>query len=104
MVFVPVVVLLLFWFAPTPWSAAKMSAATVLTAMLLVAPWTARNYPVFDEFVPVRNGLGHLAHFGTIGLSASFAPERADAPVPAPFSRRPARSMPSPPLGHGPAR
>jgi 4-amino-4-deoxy-L-arabinose transferase-like glycosyltransferase len=83
MVFVPVVVLLLFWFAPTPWSAAKMSAATVLTAMLLVAPWTARNYAVFDEFVPVRNGLGHLAHLGTIGLSASFAPERADAPVPA---------------------
>jgi 4-amino-4-deoxy-L-arabinose transferase-like glycosyltransferase len=86
MVFVPVVVLLLFWFAPTPWSAAKMSAATVLTAMLLVAPWTARNYAVFDEFVPVRNGLGHLAHFGTVGLTASFAPERADAPVPAPFA------------------
>jgi 4-amino-4-deoxy-L-arabinose transferase-like glycosyltransferase len=85
MVFVPVVVLLLFWFAPTPWSAAKMSAATVLTAMLLVAPWTARNYAVFDEFVPVRNGLGHLAHLGTIGLGASFAPERADTPVPVPL-------------------
>jgi 4-amino-4-deoxy-L-arabinose transferase-like glycosyltransferase len=86
MVFVPVVVLLLFWFAPTPWSAAKMSAATVLTAMLLVAPWTARNFAVFDEFVPVRNGLGHLAHLGTIGLSASFAPGRADTPVPVPLA------------------
>ena len=86
MVFVPVAVLLLFWFAPTPWSAAKMSAATVLTAMLLVAPWIARNHAVFDEFVPGRNGGGHLAHLGTIGLTATFAPERADAPVPAPLA------------------
>ncbi|MGH6901251.1 MAG: hypothetical protein ACREIR_00765 [Geminicoccaceae bacterium] len=86
MVFVPVVVLLLFWLAPTPWSAARMSTVTVLTAMLIVAPWTARNYSVFDEFVPVRNGLGHLAHLGTIGLSASFAPERADTPVPVPLA------------------
>ena len=86
MVFLPVAVLLLFWFAPSPRAALKMSTATVLTAMLLVAPWTARNYTVFGEFVPVRNGLGHLAHLGTVGLSASFAPERADAPVPAPFA------------------
>ncbi|MGH6886425.1 MAG: hypothetical protein ACREGK_10180, partial [Geminicoccales bacterium] len=86
MVFVPVVVVLLFWFAPTPWSAAKMSMVTVLTAMLLVAPWTARNYAVFDEFVPVRNGLGHLAHLGTIGLTTTFAPESADTPVPAPLA------------------
>ena len=86
MVFVPLVVLLLFWFAPTPWSAAKMSTVTVLTAMLIVAPWTARNYSVFDEFVPVRTGLGHLAHLGTIGLSASFAPERADSPVSTPLA------------------
>jgi 4-amino-4-deoxy-L-arabinose transferase-like glycosyltransferase len=86
MVFVPVVVLFLFWLAPTPWSAARMLTATVLTAMLIVAPWSARNYAVFDELVPVRNGLGHLAHLGTIGLSATFAPEHPDSPVPAPLT------------------
>jgi hypothetical protein len=85
MVFGPVVVVLLFWFAPAPRAALKMSAATILTATLLVTPWTVRSYLVFGEFVPVRTGLGHLAHIGTIGLSKTFAPERSVTPVPAPF-------------------
>ena len=53
---------------------------TILTATLLVAPWTVRNYLVFGEFVPVRTGLGHLAHIGTTGLSKTFAPERSANP------------------------
>jgi hypothetical protein len=85
MVFIPVVVLLLFSFAPAPWFALKMSAAMALTAILLVAPWTARNYVVFDEFVPVRTGLGHLAQIATIGLTNTFAPERTMTSMPAPF-------------------
>lgn len=86
MIFAPVLVLLLFRFAPAPPQALKMSAAMVLVAVLMVAPWSLRNYVVFDAFVPVRNGLGLLAYVGTAGLTKTFAPERVATPVPAPWA------------------
>ena len=31
----------------------KMTAVAVVAALVIVAPWTARNYAVFDRFIPV---------------------------------------------------
>lgn len=86
MTFVSVAVLLIFWFVRAPWPAARMSAATVLAAVLIVIPWTWRNYLVFDEFVPVRNGLGSIAHVGTVALGKTFAPESVATPLPVPWT------------------
>jgi hypothetical protein len=86
LIFAPVMVVLILLFAPAARPAVKASAVMVLTAALLVAPWTLRNYLVFDEFVPVRTGVGQIAHAGTVALGQTFAPESTDVPVPAPWT------------------
>jgi hypothetical protein len=58
----------------------------VLVAALLVAPWSLRNYLVFDEFVPVRNGAGILAYVGTVGLAKTFAADSVATPLPPPWT------------------
>ena len=42
--------------------------------------------PCSTSSYPCATGYGHLAHLGTIGLGASFAPGRADTPVPVPLT------------------
>jgi 4-amino-4-deoxy-L-arabinose transferase-like glycosyltransferase len=41
-----------------------MSAPT-LVALLVLAPWTIRNYYAFDRFIPTRTGLGQAVFEGT---------------------------------------
>lgn len=41
-----------------------MSAPT-LVALLILAPWTIRNYYTFDRFIPTRTGLGQAVFEGT---------------------------------------
>ncbi len=56
-----------------------------LLAALVISPWTLRNYLVFDELVLVRNGAGQIAWDGTVGPAATFLPDAARTPVPAPW-------------------
>jgi hypothetical protein len=48
-----------------------MSIPTVI-ALLVLAPWTARNYYEFHRFIPTRTGLGQAVFQGA-GLSSSDA-------------------------------
>lgn len=48
--------------------------APMVVAMLVISPWTLRNYVVFDEFVPVRNGAGSLAFVGTVAAGGAIDP------------------------------
>lgn len=48
---------------------------TTVVAIMVISPWTMRNYLEFGEFVPVRNGAGHLAFVGVIAASGAIAPD-----------------------------
>jgi hypothetical protein len=49
-----------------------MSAPTAI-ALLLLAPWTIRNYYEFDRFIPTRTGLGQAVFEGTGQASSDEA-------------------------------
>lgn len=51
-----------------------MSAPTAV-ALLVLAPWTVRNYYEFDRFIPTRTGLGQAAleGFGAVGSDEEAA-------------------------------
>lgn len=69
--FLPVIVFtLVFWHFKewrTKWKDAALISAITLA---VISPWTIRNYITFDEFVPVRNGLGQIVYVGTIGADS----------------------------------
>ena len=52
-----------------------------LIAVVVIAPWTIRNYVVFEEFVPVRNGAGSLAFIGTVAAGGTVQPETLSSEV-----------------------
>jgi 4-amino-4-deoxy-L-arabinose transferase-like glycosyltransferase len=55
---IPILALAL-WLPPRRRGASLAAPAiAVLTAVLLIAPWTVRNYVVFNEFVPLTTGGG----------------------------------------------
>ncbi len=54
------------------WQAA---AALLLSAVLVLTPWTLRNWSVFGRLVPVRNGLGQNAYLGHPTLAETFLPD-----------------------------
>jgi 4-amino-4-deoxy-L-arabinose transferase-like glycosyltransferase len=55
---------------------AVWQALTVaVIAVVILAPWTIRNYLVFDEFVPVRTGSGELAFVGAVAVSGTVDPD-----------------------------
>jgi 4-amino-4-deoxy-L-arabinose transferase-like glycosyltransferase len=61
-------------------------AAMLLIAAAVIAPWTIRNYIVFNEVTPVRNGAGELAWTGTVAVAATFMPEAAQTTAPVPWT------------------
>jgi 4-amino-4-deoxy-L-arabinose transferase-like glycosyltransferase len=44
-------------------------AILLMTLSITISPWIVRNYLVFDQLVPIRNGFGWQLYLGTIGLS-----------------------------------
>ncbi len=53
----------------------RQALVPMVVAALVIAPWTLRNYIVFDDFVPVRNGAGSLAFIGTLAAAGTIAPD-----------------------------
>jgi 4-amino-4-deoxy-L-arabinose transferase-like glycosyltransferase len=56
-----------------------------LSAATIVLPWTIRNYLTFNEFVPVRNGIGQILHVSNLSLGKTTLPPATvaeDVPVP----------------------
>jgi hypothetical protein len=86
MILLPAIVLLIFFFAPGLGAGLRLSAVMTLVAVLLVAPWTTRNYLTFGEVVPVRNGSGQIAFVGTVALAKTFAPDSVAIDVPPPWT------------------
>ena len=54
---------------------AVQAVVPALVAIAVISPWTIRNYVVFDEFVPVRNGAGSLAFIGTVAAGGTIQPD-----------------------------
>lgn len=52
----------------------KTALAVILTAFLVISPWTYRNYQVFGHLVPVRTGMGLNFHHGNPILAGTFTP------------------------------
>jgi hypothetical protein len=63
----------------------------VAVAVLVMLPWSIRNFLVFDEFVPVRNGAGQIAWEGTVGVASTFAPETTKLSLATPWQATSAR-------------
>jgi hypothetical protein len=59
--FAPLVGLWLAWRRP---AGRRLAAAFVLACVIVVAPWTARNYLMFDSFVPVATRGGYMLLLG----------------------------------------
>jgi len=47
----------------------KGPALMIFVCVLGILPWTARNYAVFRQFVPVRSNFWAEAYFGNVGFS-----------------------------------
>jgi 4-amino-4-deoxy-L-arabinose transferase-like glycosyltransferase len=75
LLFIPIAVLLVLLsarpFRPVVW---KTALSILLTAFVVVSPWTVRNLLVFGEFIPVRTGLGLNSYIFNPILAATFSP------------------------------
>lgn len=56
----------------------------IIFSVIIIVPWTIRNYFVFKVFVPVRTGLGQIAYVGTVALSATVDGGK-EVGIPAPW-------------------
>ena len=72
-----------FALAAIPWSGWRSSAGIagipLLVAVLLLLPWTVRNYEVFHAFVPVRTSFGWTTWVGLGELPNEFGAQGTDA-------------------------
>jgi len=62
----PVAVIWLAWPKPRRWG---LSATVVMSTLVVVAPWTLRNWIQFDAFIPVSTGGGLNLYQGNAGIS-----------------------------------
>ncbi len=86
--FIPVVVIVILLQGNFRLPALQSSALAVLVAVVIISPWSWRNYVVFDEFVPVRNGVGQVAWIGTIGAAGTFKQNVSTSEIPAPYASK----------------
>jgi 4-amino-4-deoxy-L-arabinose transferase-like glycosyltransferase len=74
MFFIPVAALLTLILKrpvkPLAWGPAL---AIVVTACVVLSPWTLRNYLVFGKFIPIRTGSGVSLHQSNPSLAATFS-------------------------------
>jgi 4-amino-4-deoxy-L-arabinose transferase-like glycosyltransferase len=74
-IFLPVAALLvLLTTGPLSWRGWRTTGAIVGGILLVISPWALRNYAVFGEFVPLRNGGGFVAYVGNRALAETLEP------------------------------
>lgn len=76
---------LLYWFRQTPSArqqSALLLAGAALVAVVIVAPWTARNYLVFHRFVPLKTSFGLNFWMGNNPNATGFLYTMAGEPMP----------------------
>ena len=64
----------------------------VVTAVVILAPWTIRNYLIFDEFVPVRTGSGTIIFDGVVAVAGTVDPDLVRSVVKPSWSEKNQRS------------
>ena len=78
------------------WRERRRSVWQALTvaviAVVILAPWTIRNYLVFNELVPVRTGSGQIAFVGVVAVSAIVDPDLVRSVVKPSWSEKNPRS------------
>jgi hypothetical protein len=52
----------------------KAIAGIFLAVILVVSPWTIRNYFMFDHFIPIRTGGGYVLYKGNVVLGVAIDP------------------------------
>lgn len=63
----------LWLLAGTSWrNVARALPVLLIGATIVIAPWTARNYARFDEFILLRGGAGDSSRVVRIGLSPDY--------------------------------
>ncbi|GEM_PF-3687965 len=74
--FIPIAVFfLLVKKTPGRFLALKTAAAAILAAVIVLSPWTVRNFMVFGQIIPVRTGFGINVHQSNPVLAESFSAE-----------------------------
>ena len=56
----------------------RSAVAVTVLPLMIVAPWAARNYLTFHEFVPIRTGFGWQLYIGNVALAMTLAEDRSD--------------------------
>lgn len=80
--FIPItIVCIIFWQKKKIRSATLHSVLVASLAALIMSPWVIRNYMVFDEFIPTRNGAGQITFIGVIGTGGAVDPESVRSDV-----------------------
>lgn len=75
--FIPVTAIsILFWGRGKLKSSVLYSIIVCVVSVAIIAPWTIRNYLLFDEFVPVRSGAGQIIFIGVVAVAATVIPEK----------------------------
>lgn len=77
MLFIPLSILFLL-ITMRPYSAVigKTAFAILFTAIIVVSPWTIRNFLVFGHFIPMKTGLGIIAYESNPILASTFSSGR----------------------------
>ncbi len=76
MLFIPLsIFFLLYYLHPYRPVIGKTVLATLFTAVIVVSPWTVRNYLVFGHFIPLKTGLGIIAYESNPILASTFSSE-----------------------------
>jgi hypothetical protein len=79
LIFVPLIVgIAVAYGGPALASRLRDAGLVALLAVLVIAPWSLRNFNALGAWVPVRTGAGQLAHVGLVALGETIAPDNAD--------------------------
>lgn len=74
LLFVPIVIFYTLYYSYNLKSAAwKETLAIIITFIMIIMPWTIRNYLVFGELITFRNGVGQGLHMSNNIVAATFS-------------------------------
>lgn len=72
LILVPAMTLWLLWYAKDKWSAVRGAVLSGVVCCAVIAPWAARNWAVFHQFIPLRGNFGAENYLGNGPWSTGF--------------------------------